>query len=227
MIGILTLRDIEKTYSMGEVEVKALRGVSLQIQEGDFLAIMGPSGSGKSTLMNIVGCLDRPTGGSYLFLGLEVSSLSDRELAGIRREKIGFIFQTFNLLPQYTALSNVEVPMIYAGVPAKERRRRAEEALEMVGIGERAHHRPKELSGGQNQRVAIARALINNPSFLLADEPTGNLDSKTGQEIMDLFLELNQRGICILLVTHDPLIAEHAKKSILVRDGSIVEECKG
>ncbi len=193
MIGILTLKEITKTYSMGEVEVEALRGVSVQIQKEDFLAIMGPSGSGKSTLMNIVGCLDRPTNGSYLFMGLEVNSLTEKELAGIRRDKIGFIFQTFNLLSQYTALSNVEVPMIYAGVPARERRRRAEEVLEMVGISERAHHRPKEMSGGQNQRVAIARALINNPSFLLADEPTGNLDSKTGQEIMELFLELNQK----------------------------------
>lgn len=221
---ILNLKDITKTYSMGEVKVKALRGVSLQIQENDFLAIMGPSGSGKSTLMNIVGCLDRPTSGSYLFLGLEVSHLTERELAIIRRDKIGFIFQTFNLLPQYTALSNVEVPMIYAGAPAKERRRRAEEVLNMVGISERSHHRPKEMSGGQNQRVAIARALINNPSFLLADEPTGNLDSKTGKEIMDLFLELNKKGICILLVTHDPLIAEHAKRRIIVRDGKIVED---
>lgn len=209
---------------MGPVKVLALRDITLNIKKGDFFAIMGPSGSGKSTLMNITGCLDRPTNGSYLFEEKEVSQLKERELARIRREKIGFIFQTFNLLPQHTALSNVEVPLIYAGIPHKVRKKRALEALNMLGLSDRVHHLPRELSGGQNQRVAIARALINNPSFLLADEPTGNLDTKTGHEIMGLFKDLNEKGLAIILVTHDPLIAKYAHRSILIRDGSIVEE---
>jgi putative ABC transport system ATP-binding protein len=211
---------------MGDEEIHALRGVSIEIQRGEYVAIMGPSGSGKSTLMNLIGCLDTPSKGSYLLNDKEVASMNDDELARIRNEEIGFVFQTFNLLPRATALHNVELPLVYAGVSGKVRQDRAKQALEKVELTSRASHRPNELSGGQRQRVAIARALVNNPSILLADEPTGNLDSKTGNEIMELFARLHEGGNTIILVTHEPDIAAHAHRAIHIRDGQVEKDAK-
>jgi len=219
-IVILT-HKISREYDMGGEIVRALRGVDFQIRRNEFVAIMGPSGSGKSTLMNLIGCLDTPTGGEYWLNGQKVSDLTDDELARIRNKEIGFVFQTFNLLPRANALHNVELPLIYAGLGAKQRREQAAQALQRVGLGDRMDHRPNELSGGQRQRVAIARALVNNPSILLADEPTGNLDSTTGEEIMKLFEELWQSGQTIVLVTHEHDIAAHARRQIHLRDGVI------
>jgi putative ABC transport system ATP-binding protein len=226
MPALIETRELWKTYVMGDEEIHALRGVSIQIQRGEYVAIMGPSGSGKSTLMNLVGCLDTPTKGSYLLNNKEVASMNDDELARIRNEEIGFVFQTFNLLPRATALHNVELPLVYAGVTGKVRQERAKEALAKVELTERASHRPNELSGGQRQRVAIARALVNNPSILLADEPTGNLDSKTGNEIMGVFDRLHQGGNTIVLVTHEPDIAAFAHRAIHIRDGQVEKDVK-
>jgi putative ABC transport system ATP-binding protein len=220
--AVVALRDITKVYRMGRVPVPALQGVSLEIAAGEFVAIMGPSGSGKSTLMNVIGCLDRPSGGTYLLNGQDVSRLADDDLADIRNRRIGFVFQTFNLLARYTALRNVEMPMVYAGLPRSERRRRALHALEQVGLAARVHHRPQELSGGEQQRVAIARALVNQPAILLADEPTGNLDSRSGEEVLAVAQDLNNRGMTIALVTHDPGVAHHAGRIIHLRDGRLV-----
>ena len=222
MENIIELKSIVKTYDMGGAEqVLALRGVSVNIGKNEYVAIMGPSGSGKSTLMNIIGCLDTPTSGQYLFNGINVSEMNDNELAKIRNREIGFVFQTFNLLARSDSLHNVELPLIYAGVPSAERKRRATETLQHVQLGDRIHHKPNELSGGQRQRVAVARALVTRPSIILADEPTGNLDSKTGEEIMMLFQELHDQGNTIILVTHEPDIAEHALRTIRLRDGHI------
>lgn len=218
---IIEMKNITKTYIVGLEEVHALRGISLTVRKNEYIAVMGPSGSGKSTLMNIIGCLDTPTTGMYLFNGINVSDMDDNQLARIRNKEIGFVFQTFNLIPRANALHNVELPLIYANVPKSERRERAKQALINVGLGDRVNHKPNELSGGQRQRVAIARALINNPSIILADEPTGNLDSKTGEEIMQLFEELHKSGNTIILVTHEEYIAEHAKRIIRIRDGMI------
>ena len=222
MSAVIGLTNIVKTYDMGGAEeVHALRGVGLSIGKNEYVAIMGPSGSGKSTLMNIIGCLDTPTSGQYLFNGVNVSEMDDNELAKIRNKEIGFVFQTFNLLPRSDALHNVELPLVYGGIPATERKRRAAEVLQHVQLGDRSHHKPNELSGGQRQRVAIARALVTRPSIILADEPTGNLDSKTGEEIMMLFEELHRQGNTIILVTHEADIAEHAHRTIRLRDGMI------
>ncbi|HET7220528.1 MAG TPA: ABC transporter ATP-binding protein [Vicinamibacterales bacterium] len=223
---LIETRDLWKTYVMGEEEIHALRGVSIEIQRGEYVAIMGPSGSGKSTLMNLIGCLDTPTKGSYLLNDKEVAAMNDDELARIRNEEIGFVFQTFNLLPRATALHNVELPLVYAGVSGKVRQDRAREALAKVELTERASHRPSELSGGQRQRVAIARALVNNPSILLADEPTGNLDSKTGTEIMGVFDRLHGGGNTIVLVTHEADIAAYAHRVIHIRDGQVEKDVK-
>lgn len=220
----IVIKDIVKTYLMGDTIVRALAGVSLTIEEGEFTSIMGPSGSGKSTLMNILGCLDRPTSGSYILDGAEVSTLGDDALAATRNRKIGFVFQNFNLLSRMSALSNVALPMVYAGVPQPERIRRAQKALDMVGLTERMHHKPNELSGGQRQRVAIARALVNEPTLILADEPTGNLDTKSGDEIMEIFCELNRHGRTVVLVTHEPDIAEYTRRTVTFRDGLIVRD---
>ncbi len=218
--AVIRIEEIRKVYRMGDVEVHALRGLSLEVKQGEMVAIMGPSGSGKSTLMNIIGCLDQPTSGSYWLDGADVSKLNDDQLADIRNRKIGFVFQSFNLLSRTDALQNVELPLIYAG--SHQRRQRATAALELVGLGERVHHRPNELSGGQQQRVAIARALINDPAIILADEPTGNLDSKSGAEIMSIFQHLNEeRGITIVFVTHEPDIAEHTRRILRIKDGVV------
>ncbi len=218
---LIRTQDLWKTYVMGSEEIHALHGVSFDLDRNEYVAIMGPSGSGKSTLMNLIGCLDTPTRGSYYLNGKLVSDMEDDELAYIRNQEIGFVFQTFNLLSRATALQNVELPLVYAGMPAAARKERARTALEMVELGDRMGHRPNELSGGQRQRVAIARALVNQPSILLADEPTGNLDSKTGNEIMILFERLHQEGNTIVLVTHELYIAEHAHRIIRLRDGKI------
>ena len=223
---LIQTHDIWKTYVMGGEEIHALRGVTISIERGEYLAIMGPSGSGKSTLMNLIGCLDTPSRGSYLLNNHEVARMNDNELARIRNEEIGFVFQTFNLLPRATALHNVELPLVYAGVPAKARLERAKAALDKVELGSRMTHRPNELSGGQRQRVAIARALVNNPSILLADEPTGNLDSKTGAEIMALFERLHKAGNTIVLVTHEPDVAAFAYRTIHIRDGQVENDVR-
>jgi putative ABC transport system ATP-binding protein len=221
-MNVIELQNITKTYDMGGAEeVHALRGVTVTLARNEYVAIMGPSGSGKSTLMNIIGCLDTPSGGRYEFNGVNVSEMDDNELAKVRNKEIGFVFQTFNLLPRSDALHNVELPLIYAGVPAVERKRRAAEKLAHVGLGDRVHHKPNELSGGQRQRVAVARALVTNPSIILADEPTGNLDSRTGEEIMGLFEELHRQGNTIILVTHEADIAAHAHRVVRLRDGLV------
>ena len=218
---LIRIRDLHKVYKMGDIEVEALRGVNLTIQRGEFIAVTGSSGSGKSTFMNILGCLDRPTSGEYFLEGQDVSALSSDEWAHIRNRKIGFVFQGFNLLHRTSAVENVELPMMYNGFQAKERRQRALEVLKLVGLAERSHHLPNQLSGGQQQRVAVARALVNRPALILADEPTGNLDTKTGNQIMAIFQKLNDEGRTIVLVTHEPDIAKHAKRSLFVRDGII------
>jgi putative ABC transport system ATP-binding protein len=223
-MSLIRLQNISRRYQMGAETVHALRGVSLEIARGEYVAIMGPSGSGKSTLMNLLGCLDTPTGGNYELNGSQVSQMDDNDLAEIRNREIGFVFQTFNLLARSNALRNVELPLIYAGVPAEERRQIALNALTQVGLADRIHHKPNELSGGQRQRVAIARALVNDPAILLADEPTGNLDSKTGNEIMALFEDLSKRGNTIILVTHEEDIAMHARRIIRLRDGLIASD---
>jgi putative ABC transport system ATP-binding protein len=221
---MIDLTDITKNYRMGEVEFTVLSEVSLAVQKGELIAIMGPSGSGKSTLMNIIGCLDRPTSGRYRFEQREISAMTDDELALIRNGKIGFVFQTFNLLPRFSALKNVEVPLIYSGVPARVRKERAAPLLEKVGLADRMQHKPSELSGGQQQRVAIARALVNNPPLLLADEPTGNLDSRSGEEILNLLTGLNRQGVTIIIVTHDTDVAARCKRIIHLKDGRIVSD---
>jgi putative ABC transport system ATP-binding protein len=223
-MGLIETRDLWKTYVMGSEEIHALRGVSIEIERGEYVAIMGPSVSGKSTLMNLIGCLDTPSKGSYLLNGKQVSQMNDNELARIRNEEIGFVFQTFNLLPRASALHNVELPLVYAAVPSKDRQARAKAALDKVELSGRMSHRPNELSGGQRQRVAIARALVNNPSILLADEPTGNLDSKTGNEIMALFARLHAAGNTIILVTHEADIAAYARRAIHLRDGQVEKD---
>lgn len=222
--SIIRVVDLVKEYDMGKVKVTALKGVGLEVPRGQLLAIMGPSGSGKSTLMNILGCLDRPTSGQYFLDGSDVSKKSDNELAEIRNRFIGFIFQTFNLLARTDAMANVELPLIYRGVGARERKERAAAALEAVGLAKRMHHRPNEMSGGEQQRVAIARAIAGDPKVILADEPTGNLDSRSGEEVMAIFQDLNARGITMVLVTHDPDIARHAQRIVSVRDGKIVSD---
>ena len=219
---MIEIKDVTKLYRLGSVEVRALDGVTFRVDPGDWVAITGPSGSGKSTLMNIIGCLDQPTSGSYRLDGQEVARMGDRELAVVRNRKIGFVFQTFNLLKRTTALANVELPMVYAG--EKDRRTRAIAALERVGLGDRVHHRPNELSGGQQQRVAIARALVNNPAIILADEPTGNLDSKSGREIMDIFRQLHAQGLTIVMVTHDAEVSKQCKRIVAIRDGQVISD---
>ena len=223
-MSLIDVRDILKIYTTGDVELRALDGVSFSVEAGEFVSIMGHSGSGKSTMMNVLGCLDVPTSGAYFLDGKEVSALSKDELAGIRNKKIGFVFQGFNLLARSTALENVELPLIYAGVSAKTRRERAQTALERVGLGDRMKHRPSQMSGGQQQRVAVARALVGNAPLILADEPTGNLDTKTSGEIMDLFVELNGEGHTLLVVTHEPDIAKYSRRTLLFKDGRLLED---
>ena len=225
-MNIINIEHIAKIYQVGTEEVQALRDVSIRIDKNEYVAIMGPSGSGKSTLMNMLGCLDTPTKGKYEFNSVNVSDMTDNDLARIRNKEIGFVFQTFNLLPRSDALHNVELPLIYAGINYAERRERAEKALVDVGLADRIHHKPNELSGGQRQRVAVARALVTNPSIILADEPTGNLDSKTGEEIMILFNEIHEKGNTIILVTHEEYIAEHAARIIRLKDGLIEKDEK-
>ena len=219
MTRMLSMRDVRKTYSTGVVKVDALRGIDLSVDEGDYLAIMGPSGSGKSTLMHIIGCLDIPTAGTYELDGTDVSQMTEKELAEVRNRKIGFVFQQFNLLASLSALRNVELPLVYAGIPAAERKQRAMAALDKVGLAERVQHRPGELSGGQQQRVSVARALVTDPALLLADEPTGNLDSHSTAEILGLFAELNESGRTIVMITHELDVAEQAKRTVFIRDG--------
>jgi len=223
-LEVILMEDIHKVYKTGTTEVQALNGINLKVKEGEFLAIMGPSGSGKSTLMNIIGCLDVPSQGRYLLKGKEIEKMGDEELAFIRNKEIGFVFQNFNLLARTDALANVELPLIYSRVPKKERKIRAYEALKKVGIEGRAKHMPSELSGGEQQKVAIARALVTNPSIILADEPTGNLDTKSSEDIMSIFNKLNSEGNTIILVTHEPDIARHAKRLVRLRDGKIIED---
>lgn len=222
--AVVRVNEVKKIYRMGAVEVQALKGISLTVSKGEFLSIMGPSGCGKSTLMHILGCLDKPTSGHVLLDGVNIDELNDNNLAEIRNKKVGFVFQTFNLLPKLNAIENVELPLIYAGVGFDERRKKALDLLQIVGLKDRAEHKPTELSGGQSQRVAIARALINNPSIVLADEPTGNLDSKSGEEIIDLFSELNGRGITLIIVTHDQEIADHSKRILRLKDGLVISD---
>ncbi len=221
---VIVLENVVKTYSMGDASFNALDGVDLSIEKGSFVSIMGPSGSGKSTMMNILGCLDRPTSGAYWLDGQQVADLSDDELATVRNKKIGFVFQNFNLLPRMSALQNVALPLTYAGVPLAERLRRAKAALEAVGLGDRINHKPNEMSGGQRQRVAIARAVINEPAILLADEPTGNLDTKSGEEVMKIFAAIHEQGRTVILVTHEPEIAAYTQRVIYMRDGRIVQD---
>jgi putative ABC transport system ATP-binding protein len=221
---MIAIENVTKIYQMGEVKVHALRGVSLRIDPGEFVTIMGPSGSGKTTLMNVLGCLDSPTDGNYHLHDQDVSRLSDTQLARIRNREIGFVFQMFNLLPRTTALRQVELPLMYAGVGARERRKRAGEALEIVGLGDRMGHRPDELSGGQQQRVAVARALVSEPSIIMADEPTGNLDTKSGDEVLRIFQKLNEKDITVIFVTHDPEIAAYSRRTIRIRDGLIEKD---
>jgi putative ABC transport system ATP-binding protein len=221
---VIELKNITKTYRLGEVDITVLSGVSLNVKSGELIAIMGPSGSGKSTLMNIIGCLDRPTSGIYRFEDRDISAMTDDELASIRNVKIGFVFQTFNLLPRFTALKNVEVPLIYSAVPGRLRRERAIPLLEKVGLADRMNHRPTELSGGQQQRVAIARALVNHPPLLLADEPTGNLDSRSGAEILNILVDLNKQGVTIIIVTHDQSVAARCRRTIKLMDGRIISD---
>ncbi|BAO55722.1 ABC transporter ATP-binding protein [Nonlabens marinus] len=224
--NVIEVRDIVRNFKLGQEEVKVLKGIDLDIKRGDYIAFMGPSGSGKSTLMNLLGCLDTPTGGTYRLNGTDVSSLSDDQLAEIRNKEIGFVFQTFNLLPRTTALDNVALPMIYAGMSKKDRNARATEVLTSVGLADRMDHQPNQLSGGQRQRVAVGRALVNNPSIILADEPTGNLDSKTGVEIMALFDKIHADGNTVILVTHEEEIAEHAHRVIRLRDGVVESDVR-
>jgi putative ABC transport system ATP-binding protein len=219
---MINLRDVVKTYRMGKMDITALDGVSLSVSPGELIAIMGPSGSGKSTLMNVIGCLDRPTSGAYFFEDREISAMTDDELAHVRNAKIGFVFQNFNLLTRFTALKNVEMPLVYSGLSSRARTKRAVPVLERVGLGDRMHHRPTELSGGQQQRVAIARALVNRPPLLLADEPTGNLDSRSGAEILDILVDLNQQGVTILVVTHDKDVSARCRRVITLKDGQVV-----
>ncbi|MBC7109519.1 MAG: ABC transporter ATP-binding protein [Archaeoglobi archaeon] len=221
---LIELRDVHKFYELGKVKLHVLRGINLEIYSGELTSIMGPSGSGKSTLMHLMGCLDRPSSGEVIISGVKTNELGDKELSRIRRETIGFVFQSFNLIPRFSALKNVELPMVFSGIPREERVRRARELLERVGLSERIHHKPTEMSGGEQQRVAIARALVNNPRVILADEPTGNLDTATGEGIMKLFEEMNRDGLTIVIVTHDPEIAERTKRIIRIRDGVIERE---